>query len=245
MKITIISSGSKGNSTLIETKKNNILIDAGLPLKTLEKRLNKKMPPIDTLIITHSHSDHIKGLKSLLKEHKPTIYTHQETSNDITFYDNIKNDKNIKINDVEITLFELSHDVTCQGVLLKENKKEVLYITDTGYIKNKLLESYKNKDVYIIESNYEEDMLLNGSYPFYLKQRIRSDKGHLSNDTTCRYLKKLIGNDTKYLFLAHLSEENNKPEIVEEKVNKTIAKIDNNIKEIIICSQTEIKEIEI
>ena len=86
-------------------------------------------------------------------------------------------------------------------------------------------------------------MLNNGKYPFHLKQRIRSDRGHISNEDTCRYLKKLIGNNTKYLFLAHLSEENKSPEIVKERVEKTLKNIDNNIKEVTICSQYEKKEL--
>ena len=88
-------------------------------------------------------------------------------------------------------------------------------------------------------------MIKNGSYPFYLKQRIRSDKGHLSNKDTCRYLKTLIGNKTKYLCLAHLSEENNTPDIVKKEVSHTIKNIDNNLESIIICSQYEIEEINI
>ena len=245
MKITILSSGSKGNSTLIETNNHNILIDAGLPLKNLEKRLTKKLPPIDILIITHCHSDHTKGLKSIIKEHSPIIYTLENVLNDIISYDKINHEKQINLTDTIINLFELSHDVPCLGINIKYNNKELVYITDTGYIKNKLLKEYQNKDVYIIESNYEEEMLLNGSYPFYLKQRIRSDKGHLSNNDTCRYLKTLIGENTKYICLAHLSEENNNPDIVESKVIEALNTTKNNIEKVIICSQTEIKEIEI
>ena len=246
MKITILASGSKGNSTLIETKDKNILIDAGLPLSNLEKRINKSLPKIDILIVTHTHSDHIKGINSIIKKHKPLIYTIEHNLNEkIPNYEDIRYEKEIIEENVNISLIELSHDVPCLGIILKENEKELVYITDTGYIKEKYLKKYQNKDVYIIESNYEEEMLMNGSYPFHLKQRIRSDKGHLSNNDTCRYLKKLIGNNTKYICMAHLSEENNNPEIVLEKVTSTIEKIENNIKEVIICSQEEAKELEI
>ena len=246
MKITILASGSKGNSTLIETKDKNILIDAGLPLSNLEKRINKSLPKIDILIVTHTHSDHIKGINSIIKKHKPLIYTIEHNLNEkIPNYEDIRYEKEIIEENVNISLIELSHDVPCLGIILKENEKELVYITDTGYIKEKYLKKYQNKDVYIIESNYEEEMLMNGSYPFHLKQRIRSDKGHLSNNDTCRYLKKLIGNNTKYICMAHLSEENNNPEIVLEKVTSTIEKLENNIKEVIICSQEEAKELEI
>ena len=246
MKITILASGSKGNSTLIETKDKNILIDAGLPLSNLEKRINKNLPKIDILIITHTHSDHIKGINSIIKKHKPLIYTIEHNLNEkIPNYEDIRYEKEITEENINISLIELSHDVPCLGIILKENDKELVYITDTGYIKEKYLKKYQNKDIYILESNYEEEMLMNGSYPFNLKKRIRSDKGHLSNNDTCRYLKKIIGDKTKYLCMAHLSEENNNPEIVLEKVTSTIEKLENNIKEVIICSQEEAKEIEI
>ena len=240
MKITILASGSKGNSTLIETGSKNILIDAGLPLINLEKRIEKQLPNIDVLIITHTHIDHIKGIKSIIKQYKPIIYTSEnDLYEKIPEYQNIKYDKEININNINISLFPLSHDVPCIGVSLKVESKELVYITDTGYIKEKILNKYKNKDIYILESNYDPEMLTNGSYPFQLKQRIRSDKGHLSNDDASRYLKTLIGEKTKYLCLAHLSEENNKPEIAKTLIENTIKETDNNIEKIIICSQNE------
>lgn len=246
MIITVLGSGSKGNSTLIETKDKKILIDVGLPLSNLEKRLGRKMPKLDLVIITHTHNDHIKGLKSLIKKQNPIIYTikndlEEKTNN----YKNIYYLKELELDKIKINLFEVSHDVPCLGINIKENDKELVYITDTGYIKTQLLDEYKNKDIYILESNYDQDMLMEGSYPFYLKQRIRSDKGHLSNNDTCRYLKTLIGSKTKYICLAHLSEENNDQNIVKQKTKETIEKIDNNIEEVIICSQTEPIKIEI
>lgn len=245
MKITILASGSKGNSTLIETKDKNILIDAGLPLSNLEKRINKKLSNIDILIITHTHTDHIGGIKSIIKKHSPVIYTIKHNLEEKINYQNIKYDKEIKEENLDINLIELSHDVPCLGIILKENNKELVYITDTGYIKEKYLKKYQNKDIYIIESNYDPEMLRNSSYPFKIRQRIGSDKGHLSNDDTCRYLKTLLGNKTKYLCMAHLSEENNSPEIVKEKVTTTIKELDNNIEKLIICSQEKAIELEI
>ena len=239
MEITILASGSKGNSTLIELENTNILIDVGLPLSNLEKRLNRKMPPIDILIITHTHGDHIKGLESLLKKQKPEIYTVKSNLEEKTNYENIKYEKEIINKDFEINLFELSHDTPCIGISLKEQKtnKELIYITDTGYIKQKYIKKYQNKDIYIFESNYDDDMLTEGPYPFYLKQRIRSDKGHLSNKASSTYIEKLIGTKTKYICLAHLSEENNTKEKAKNQLLKQIENV--NEEKIIICSQTE------
>ena len=245
MKITNLASGSKGNSTLIETKTKNILIDAGLPLSNLEKRLEAQMPKIDILIITHIHIDHIKGINSVIKKHNPVIYTKDQELQTKIPEKEINYDKNIKENNLEIELFPLSHDVPCIGVYIKEEEKEFVYITDTGYVKEKILTKYQNKDAYILESNYEEEMLQNGKYPFHLKQRIRSDKGHISNVDSCRYITKLTGPKTKKICLAHLSEENNKEEIVKQRVTETLETINHNIEKVIILSQTEKQEIEI
>lgn len=244
MKIINLASGSKGNSTLIKTKNKNILIDVGLPLSNLEKRLDKEFPKIDILIITHTHIDHIKGLKSIIKAQNPEIYTIENDISEKVSSSKIHNEKNINIDNLEIELFELSHDVPCAGVYLKEDNTELVYMTDTGYVKDKVLKKYQNKDIYILESNYEEEMLNNGPYPYHLKQRIRSDRGHISNEDSCRYLKKLIGEKTKCIMLAHLSEENNSPLKVEERISSLISKISYNPNTIIL-NQQEKKEVEV
>ena len=237
MRITNLTSGSKGNSTLIELDNKNILIDIGLPISNLEKRLENEFPKIDILIITHTHVDHIKGLKSIIRAQDPVIYTLENDLGEKVVSNKISYQKNIEEDDLAIELFEVSHDVPCAGVYLKYKDKELVYITDTGYIKDKLLKKYKNKDVYIIESNYEEEMLRNGKYPYHLKQRIRSDRGHISNEEACKYLKKLIGDKTKYIMLAHLSEENNTPEIVDERTNQLIKDLDFKPKRIILSQE--------
>ena len=151
MKISILASGSKGNSTLIETKHKNILLDVGLPLSNLEKRLEKSMPKIDVLIITHTHTDHIKGINSILKKQNPIIYTIESNLEEkINNYPNINYSKKLEEENLTIELFELSHDVPCVGISIKENEEELIYITDTGYIKEKYLKKYQNKTAYII-----------------------------------------------------------------------------------------------
>ena len=237
MRITNLASGSKGNSTLIELNNKNILIDIGLPISNLEKRLENKFPKIDILIITHTHVDHIKGLKSIIRSQNPVIYTLENDLGEKVVSNNINYQKTIEEDDLMIELFEVSHDVPCAGVYIKYKDKEIVYITDPGYIKDKLLKKYKNKDVYILESNYEEEMLRNGKYPYHLKQRIRSDRGHISNEDACKYLKKLIGDKTKYVMLAHLSEENNTAEIVDERMEKLIKDLEFKPKKIILSQE--------
>lgn len=165
MKVTVISSGSKGNSTLVETKSKNILIDAGISSKEIKKRLNKDIN-IDLLFITHAHIDHIKGLKSVYKEFKPTVFTRNEEVIEKNICDITYFDKPYILDDLEVSYFNLSHDSDCIGIKIKENNKELVYITDTGYINKKILTTIVNKDMYIIESNHDVELLMNGKYPF-------------------------------------------------------------------------------
>ena len=243
MKIQVLASGSKGNATLITTKNNNILIDAGITLTNAIKRIND-IPIIDTILITHTHDDHIKGLKSYIKKYKPTIYTLNKELKNIIEYENIHNQDTIVLEDIEIKLFELSHDVSCNGFKIIENNtnKELIYITDTGYLNQKILKQIKNKDMYIIESNHDTKMLMEGKYPFYLKQRIMGDKGHLSNNQAADYLKKIIGDNTKTIVLAHLSEENNTNLLAYETTKKVL---NDNISLIIAPQEEALETIEV
>lgn len=238
MKITVLGSGSKGNSTLIETTSCNILIDAGLTPRNIEKRLNQPLPKIDIILITHIHRDHTSALKSFIKKYKPIIYTESDELNTIIPYENIENISNIKKENIEIELFKLSHDVPCSGIIIKENNHELVYITDTGYISTKVINKIVNKNIYIMESNHDTELLRHSSYPFYLQQRIMSDKGHLSNKDAVKYLKKVIGENTKYIVLAHLSEENNTEEIAMNEAQEIIT-TNNQIKKIYIAKQNE------
>lgn len=222
MRIKVIASGSKGNVTLIDNNNVKILIDAGIPLKKLEEKLNEKIDNIDIIIITHSHDDHIKGLNSYIKKFNPLIITQSEEMN----LSNILNCQEYEINNVKINLFNLSHDVKCSGISIK-GTKELIYITDTGYINSKILENIKNKDMYIIESNHDIEMLRNSKYPFYLQQRILGDRGHLSNESCSKYIEKVIGEKTKNIVLAHLSEENNTQDLAYQTTYKKIK--DKNI----------------
>ncbi len=244
MKIKIIASGSKGNSTFIESGNTKILIDAGVNFSRIKDTLesiNVDLNTLDGIIISHTHSDHIGGLSSVIKKINVPVFIKEELFNDIRKIipkDNIViiEDQNITIGDLDIEIINASHDVPAFGFIISDNKKKILYLTDTGYINRKYYSKLENLDAYIIESNHDEKMLMDGPYPYILKQRIVSDKGHLSNSTTGRILSKVIGNRTKYIYLAHLSETNNTKEIAFEEVTKQIEK-KFNIDNIIITDQ--------
>lgn len=245
MQLSILASGSKGNSCYIKTNNHNILIDIGLTSLTIERRLkqiNVEPKDIDIILLTHTHVDHIAGLKVFVKKYKPKVYLsrkmYKELGLNLLDYEILEDE--IKIDTLFIETVQVSHDVECNGYILTENNKSVVYITDTGYIHEKNYEKLSNKNIYVIESNHDVEMLMTGKYPYHLKQRILSSRGHLSNDETAYYLKQIIGPNTEKVYLAHLSEENNTPEKAYSKTSEILEK--TNI-ELIVASQNEETEL--
>ena len=208
MKIQMISTGSKGNSYLITTKENNYyLIDFGITLSKLKKYVDIK--ELKAIFITHIHNDHILGLKNL-KYDIPIIAkgkTKEYLENNYSL--NLLDDNINKFEDISFDFFELSHDVENYGIIIKDKINELVYITDTGYIPQKYYSLLKDKSIYLVESNYDDEMIMHSEYPYYLIQRIVSDIGHLSNYQTSKFLSNVIGKNTKKVLLIHLSEHNN------------------------------------
>ena len=248
MKVRTISSGSKGNCAIVLCDETNLIIDMGISYSTLKESLEENSLSFDNfsgILITHNHKDHITGLKSLITKTNLNVYIPYE------MFDSIKNsvpedrcifiDDVFSIFDVKIELIHTSHDAPYSvGFIINHNDKSIVYVTDTGYINRKYLNKMVNKDIYVIQSNHDEVMLMDGPYPRFLKERVISDTGHLSNTTTAKYLKKIIGDRTKYVLLAHLSEKNNTPEkALEAMYNEELDKL----VKIQIASQYEMSEI--
>lgn len=244
MEICILGTGSKGNSTLIKTEKSNILIDVGFSYKALKEKLksvNTYPKDIDYILLTHDHNDHIFGLSTFLKQNNPVLYITKKLSENLPFYENTKylDDENV-LDNVFIKLIPTSHDSTDSvGFLIEENSESLVYITDTGYLNERNFIFLRNKTYYIMESNHDIECLLNGRYPYYLKQRIYGDSGHLSNEACGLYLSKLIGDDTKKIVLIHLSEENNTKILAYDTVTK---EIENKVP-VLISDQYEVLEV--
>lgn len=246
MKISVLASGSKGNCTYIETNDTKTLIDVGMSNLYIEKKLISlgiNPDDINNIFITHTHVDHVAGLKVFIKKHHPTVYLtakmYEELKNDIIDYVIIE-DK-VVVSDLTVDYFKTSHDAPDSvGYIFKSGDKEFVYVTDTGYINFKSLKRITNKDFYTFESNHDIELLMNNSnYPYHIKQRILGDKGHLSNIQCAEYLKKIVGNKTKYIVLAHLSEQNNNPVLA---LNNVKDKLDSNIK-ILVANQNESTEL--
>lgn len=245
MTVSVLSSGSKGNTTFIQTNNTKILIDAGNTSKYILEKLNEiNVDPttIDAILITHTHIDHIKGLPVLLKKINPCVYITQKMLKELEYLENysIINTDKIKIKDLDIDVIKTSHDTEDSvGYIVNNDDKSIVYITDTGYINQKYFNILSNRNVYIMESNHDIEMLNNSKYPFALRQRILSDKGHLSNYDSAKYISKFIGSKTKYVLLAHLSEENNTEELALETLDKRLKKEKISIDNIIIAKQNQ------
>ena len=252
MQVAILSSGSKGNCTLVKTDSTKILIDLGVTKNYAEeklKELNVDPSEISAIFITHTHVDHIQGLKVFLKKYHPSVYVTEEIMEILDEYDLNANyvlyDSNkANVGDLNVSYIKISHDAKEDiGFIISDDKKSMVYITDTGYINNKYFDKLSNHDLYLLESNHDVEMLMNGKYPYHLKKRILGNKGHLSNDDAGYYLSEFIGSKTKTVILAHLSDDNNTYDKAYDTVSNILKSKNIKIKNILIAKQKQRTEL--
>ena len=221
MKFSIVGSGAKGNACLIYNKDTLIQIDMGLPLKSLKKELDhlgKTVNDIQALFITHEHTDHIAGIP--LYHDRVDLYAGEGT---YASANPVEPFIPLEVGSMSIVPFPTSHDATNpMGYLIEEEGCRLGYVTDTGYLSDEALALIKDCDYYYFESNHDLKMLMDSARPAVLKKRIHSKHGHLSNIDSAIYMAELIGPRTKAIYLAHLSEECNTPEIALSSYHKTL-----------------------
>lgn len=251
MKLKVLASGSKGNSSLVICDDTKILIDIGISYSRIKSHLeinNITIDEITALFITHSHSDHIKGLKTFLKETNIKVYIpeemHAELKEILPKERCIFIEDKFNINNVSVELIHTSHDTDFSvGYIIEYKNRTLVHVTDTGYINRKYLKKMEDKNVYLIESNHDETMLMDGPYPRFLKERVISDRGHLSNKTTAGYLKKIITDNTNCVILAHISEKNNTKDLAYQESNEVLK--DKNIRLLVAEQDNESELIEV
>ena len=251
MKICVLASGSKGNSTFIETTETHILVDLGTSSLYVEKKLKEiDIDPstISAIILTHAHVDHISGIKVFMKKYNPKLYLTEKMFHEVSAIFEINNyeiiDGDFNINDIRINVFKTSHDADdSNGYVISNNNRSLVYVTDTGYINQKYNKLLKNRNLYIMESNHDVKMLMEGSYPYHIKQRILGDRGHLSNKDSAYYLSNYVGNETKTIILIHLSHDNNDPSIALNTLEDTLNINNKKVNKILISKQTERTEL--
>lgn len=227
-----LASGSKGNSLFVSCNNTSLLIDAGLSGVEIERRLNTiNIDPesLRAIIITHEHSDHVKGAGILSRRFNIPVYITQKTWQACSNLGKIENlcffecGIPFKIDQILITPFSISHDAKDPvGMTLEHKNRKIGIATDLGIATTLVKEHLKNSNILYLESNHDPEMLINGSYPWHLKQRIKSRTGHLSNMDAKMLVSELKTDCLKHVILAHLSEENNCPEKAVLEVSKSL-----------------------
>ncbi|MQW23936.1 MULTISPECIES: MBL fold metallo-hydrolase [unclassified Lactococcus] len=227
-KYSILASGSTGNSFYLETPQKKIIVDAGLSGKKIESlmsEIGRDIHDVDALLITHEHSDHIKGIGVLARKYGLDVYANEQTWSEIDSKNMVgkiadeqkhifEMGKTITFGDLDIESFGVSHDaIAPQFYRFMKDHKSFVLLTDTGYVSDRMRGVIENADAYLMESNHEVEMLRNGPYPWSTKQRILSDRGHLSNEDGAAAAFDVLGNQTKRIFLGHLSLHNNIKEL--------------------------------
>lgn len=226
--IYTLFSGSSGNSCYVRCGDTEILIDAGKSKKATEAALSElgtSLSNIKAILVTHEHSDHIKGLKMITKYYSTPVYAAKGTAemliNDVP--DDLINvyeaGSVLEIENVRITSFETPHDSRMStGYIIEYNGRQFGYATDMGMLSRKIADMLAECEAAVVESNYDLSMLRNGPYPYVLKKRIESNIGHLDNNDCARLVAYIVSHSTKKVLLAHLSAENNTPEIALDTV---------------------------
>ena len=221
MKLIVLASGSKANAAIIENNGSAVLVDCGVTLKTIINSLadnGLKLTDICAVLVTHCHSDHVKGLGVLRKK----------TS--VPFFSAIDIDGCCRLTDsthiagFSVTSFECSHDVPCCGYRISCGDRSISIVTDTGTVTDAMICAMSGCGTVMLESNHDIDMLKNGNYPAELKKRILSNNGHLSNAECAKAVALLSQSGLKRVVLAHLSEHNNSPLIARSDVGAYLKK---------------------
>lgn len=242
MKLAVCSlaSGSSGNCFLVRTENTAVLVDAGISGRQVANGLSDlgiSIKDISAVLITHEHSDHIKGLKIVQKNSGACVYASKGTVSGIPFSDELKDVRlfvpgdEFLVGDLNIKTFRTSHDAAepC-GYSFTAEGKQVSIVTDTGCVSWEVFEQMKTADVLVLESNHDESVLRMGRYPWFLKQRILSDRGHLSNDAAANALLEVLRQEAesgtkkrRLVLLAHLSKENNFPEMALQTMSNILS----------------------
>lgn len=248
MKFSVLASGSKGNMTFLKTEYANILIDCGISYQAAMERLEHlcDLTQIDGIFITHEHIDHIKFLPTFIKKTNAVVYINKESLHAIpqailarmngARIRYLEDDQEYKLKDITIRTMNLSHDSKkCYGLVVQNHTTRYIHATDTGFFPLQYLELLKTADALMIECNHDVEMLMDSHRSWYLKERILSPTGHMSNLICAQVLRSIQTPKLKFVVLAHLSEDCNTEELAYDTVKSHLH--DNNTVKILIAKQ--------
>ncbi|MDE5589803.1 MAG: MBL fold metallo-hydrolase [Acetatifactor sp.] len=242
MRLCSIASGSSGNCVYVGSEATHLLVDVGISGKRTEsglRELGLTASDIDGILVTHEHADHISGLGIIARKYEIPIYATAGTIRAIRetgslgtleegLFHEVQEDRKFTIKDLTVNPMQISHDAAQPvGYRISYGNKKVAVCTDLGAYNDYTVECLKGMDALLLEANHDVNMLQVGPYPYYLKQRILGDRGHLSNENSGRLLCRILHDGLKTVFLGHLSKENNLPELAFESVRMEINMGDN------------------
>jgi phosphoribosyl 1,2-cyclic phosphodiesterase len=229
--ISVLASGSRGNTAVVESARARILVDAGISCRETFKRLKLaglEPKSLSAILITHEHSDHVYGLATLAKKLDVPVFmtgaTHQAWARSLrddagqlpklAKLEIFSAGRQFQIADITVTPFTIPHDAADPvGFTLRAEGAKIAFATDLGYMPASVRDHLRRCDVIIIESNHDVEMLRVGPYPWSVKQRVMSRVGHLSNDSLAQFFAEDYDGGASHIVLAHLSEQNNHPEV--------------------------------
>lgn len=235
MRFSVLASGSSGNAFYIETDEMRLLVDAGLSGKQLDRLFGEaKVDPakLSGILVTHEHSDHVKGLGIMARKYDLPIYANAKTWNAMEKgLGKITTDKRFHFEantvktfgDIDVESFSVSHDAADPMFFaFHHNNKKVALVTDLGYVSERIKKTIEGANAYVFESNHDVSMLQMCSYPWSVKQRILGDSGHVSNEDCGLALSEIITENTERIYLAHLSKDNNMKELARMSVDQVL-----------------------
>ncbi|UOY91350.1 MBL fold metallo-hydrolase [Ectobacillus sp. JY-23] len=232
---SVLASGSTGNMLYVGTENQKLLVDAGLSGKNAEalfQQVDANIADLSGILVTHEHSDHVKGLGVLARKYKLPIYANEKTWRAMEhLIGNIPTEQKFifptgtikTFGDIDVESFGVSHDAAePMFYVFHHDNKKLTIITDTGYVSDRMKGVIKGSDVFIFESNHDVEMLRMGRYPWSVKRRILSDVGHVSNEDAALAMYDVITDQTKHIYLAHLSLDNNMKELANMSVSQVL-----------------------
>ena len=249
----VLGSGSSGNSVAIWDDESLFLVDAGFSAKETARRLDLAgldANDLKVIFISHEHSDHINGARVLNKRFSPRILSTEPVHEWLDLKYAVITEPILEPGRIEeigtfkVTPFEVPHDASqTVGFQIQNNGRKLVIATDLGHVTPRLRKKFEDADALVLESNHDVQMLNDGKYPYFLKKRILGMQGHLSNEQSAEVQANVISEKTKNILLAHLSQDNNVPEMALAESKKALKKVTGRRIEVAPASQTEISKI--
>lgn len=235
LRFTVLASGSTGNATIVKGSSKMVLVDAGLSAKKMDEMMKERGVSgheLDGLVVTHEHSDHIKGLGAFARKYELPVFANEATWGAMERHiGTIAPEKRVimetgeclEFGEMTVQSYPISHDAAEPvGYCFQENGEKLSLATDLGYVSEKVKRQIIDSDVLVLESNHDTEMLRMGRYPWNIKRRILSDIGHLSNEAAGEALVELMTDRTKRIYLAHLSLDHNQMDLALLTVNSIL-----------------------